>query len=91
MMTFVFFTALESFIKLEGVPVDELVIKPHIAKDRRHASKPNTSVLFADKNKKWIEGLTLVKFVVSNNPMILVVWLIIKLVAIFIAFYLTTA
>lgn len=91
MMTFVFFTALESFIKLEGVPVDELVIKPHIAKDRRHASKPNTNVLFADKNKKWIEGLTLVKFVVSNNPMILVVWLIIKLVAIFIAFYLTTA
>ena len=39
--------ALKQFLLTEGVPVDHLVVKAHIPKDRRHQSKPNTAVLFA--------------------------------------------
>ena len=39
--------ALKQFLLTEGIPVDHLVVKAHIPKDRRHQSKPNTAVLFA--------------------------------------------
>lgn len=87
----VVFTALDSFIKLEGVPVDELIIKPHIAKDRRHASKPNTAVLFAEGNQKLKDALTLVKFVIICNPLVILLLLLIQLFMVFVAFYLFTA
>ena len=84
----VVFIALDSFIKLEGVPVDELVIKPHIAKDRRHYSKPNTAVLFAEGNQKLKDAVTLIKFVIICNPLVI---LLLLLIVIFVAFYLFIA
>ena len=44
--------ALKQYIHHEGIPVDHLVVRPHIPKDRRHLSKPNTAVLFAPSSIK---------------------------------------
>ena len=73
-LTLVIFYVLgiESYIKVEGIPVDELVIRQHIKKDRRHASKPDTSALFAVGNDKWKKRINTLKFVIFSNPYILV-------------------
>ena len=79
--------ALESYIKAEGIPVDNMVIKPFIPKDRRHASKPDTAVLFGNTH---IAKLLILKFVLKNNPIfalfLLVFLLCILIAAVFLIF-----
>lgn len=75
--------ALDAFINLEGIPVDNLIIRPYIAKDRRHASKPNTSVLFGGSSVAWKEKLILLKFIIINNFMLIFVTIIIFILVLF--------
>ncbi len=68
---------IKSFIEREGIPVDELVVKQNIKKDRRHASKPDTNALFASKAGSSINYVyNSIWFILSNNYHILMIFIV---------------
>ena len=73
-------TGLQSFLDHEEIPVDVLIIKPHIKKDRRHASKPDTAYLLSSDNPSSLSMYTRAfSFVISHNPLIAVLFLFLLL------------
>ena len=83
-----FVLGIESYLKVEGIPVDELVIQQHIKKDRRHASKPDTSALFAVGNYKWKKRINTLKFVIFSNPFILITLILMFIFGVIVIYYL---
>lgn len=67
------FLGLKTFIKHEGIPVDELVVQQHIRKDRRHASKPDTGALFAGRWSGVIHVASSLFFVLTRNTLLLII------------------
>jgi acyl-CoA synthetase (AMP-forming)/AMP-acid ligase II len=74
--------ALESFIKAESIPVDNMIIKSFIPKDRRHSSKPNTAALFGGSNTLH-QALALIKYIIINNPVVLLIFIVFLCLAMF--------
>ena len=76
-------TGLQSFLDREEIPVDVLAIKPHIKKDRRHASKPDTAYLLSSDNPSSLSMyIKTFSFVISHNPLIAVLFLLLLLLII---------
>ncbi len=71
---------IESFLAREGIPVDRLEILRHVARDRRHQSKPNTAVLFGASNPN--SPGKIFKFFLKSNPSVAVVLILVQLVLI---------
>ena len=76
-------TGLQSFLDREEIPVDVLVIKPHVKKDRRHASKPDTAYLLSSDNPSSLSmyGKTF-SFVIRHNPIMALLFLFLLLLII---------
>ncbi|CAI8051226.1 Olefin beta-lactone synthetase [Geodia barretti] len=71
-------SALKQFLLTEAIPVDHLVVKAHIPKDRRHQSKPNTAVLFAASPFKRYTKLAM--YLLRSNPLLTLVLFLLFLI-----------
>ena len=60
--------------------MDKLEIRPHITRDRRHQSKPNTAALFKTSNPN--SPSKIIMFFLKSNPTVALVLILIQLVLI---------
>lgn len=60
--------------------MDRLEVQSHVARDRRHQSKPNTAMLFGASNPNSLGKIF--KFFLKSNPSVAVVLVLVQLILI---------
>ena len=67
-------TGILSLLKHKGIPVDVFKVFPHVPKDWRHYSKPNTALLFSPVKYSYYTIIALIIFVVTIIVCLVIVY-----------------